>query len=252
MVANKFTPMERALMEGGHTLPDTEEKYSFFQTLGEARMFKTREQISREGARSLTDHVFVGMLSLFAMSQDYDYAPVAKEYARRTTQFGGFNRPSPGGTDMYQSIYSLMHPELMPGEKSDMLMKKVNISDKKMRAFLSKIAQGNVTTADARSILYRLERELKIQDPKLRAARRLVQDWDKLSTTQQQLATTQLVKHFRINARRSDLMPIFNKFAKEKGLMVSTGIGSRVAATVARKAAAFGAGYLVGKGTMGS
>ena len=33
----------------------------FIQSLGEARMFKTKQQIKGEGARSLTDHLFVSL-----------------------------------------------------------------------------------------------------------------------------------------------------------------------------------------------
>ena len=50
------------------------EELSFIQSLGEARMFKSRNQLEKEGARSLTDHLFVSLLALYAMSNDYKYA----------------------------------------------------------------------------------------------------------------------------------------------------------------------------------
>ena len=78
----------------------------FIQSLGEARMFKTRQQIKGEGARSLTDHLFVSLLSLYAMSNSYDHAPTVKQYARRTTMYGGFNRPSPSGTHISDNVYT--------------------------------------------------------------------------------------------------------------------------------------------------
>lgn len=222
----------------------------FIESLSEARMFKTRDQISREGARTLTDHLFVSLLSLFAMSNDYNYAPVAAEYARRTGSRGNYNSPNPSGTDLYQTIYSLKRPgEMFGSDKDGMLMNKVNLEDQHIKRFVDKLKTGNVSSAEAGQFFFRLERNLKIEDPKLRAARRLVQDWEKLSTTQRQLASTQIMKYFRISGKRSDLMPLFAKFTGDNNLEMSDTKKHKVAKTVARKAAAFGIGYAAGKAT---
>ena len=220
----------------------------FIESLGEARMFKSREQIANEGALVMTEHLFISMLSLYAMSQDYDHAPIAAEYARRTISRGNFNQPSPSGTDLYQTIFTLQRPdELFKSEKDALLMGKVNLEEKKLGQFLRKIAQGRVTDVEASSFFYRLERNLKIQDPKLRAARRLIQDWTKLTTQQQQLAATQLSKHFRLHGRRSDIMPLFMSFGKNSGLIVGSGKLKDIAAGVAKRAALFGVGYAIGR-----
>ena len=79
----------------------------FMQSLGEARMFKSKAQIAREGVRSVTDHVFVSCLSLYAISQDYNSAPMAKNYAKATIARGSFSAASPGGTDLYQTLYTV-------------------------------------------------------------------------------------------------------------------------------------------------
>lgn len=218
------------------------------QELGEARMFKTRDQIAREGSRTMTDHLFVSLLALYAMSNDYNYAPVAAEYARKTGQLGNYNRPSPSGTDLYQTIYSLQRPdEMFSGDKDEMLMGKVQVDTPKIKRFIDRLKTGNVTSQEASQFFFRLERQMKIQDPKLRAARRLIQDWPTLTTQQQQLASTQLMKHFRLHGRRSDIMPLFSKFAKDNSLVLGTGAMSKIA----KKAAEYGAyglaGYAVGR-----
>lgn len=226
----------------------SDKELSFMQELGEARMFKSRNQIEKEGARSLTDHLFVSLLSLYAMSNDYKYAPVAKEYARRTMNFGNFNRPSPSGTDLYQTMYSLQRPEeLFSKERDAMLMDKIQLEVPKIKRFLQQVKQGKVNPSTAQEFFFRLERNLKIQDPKLRAARRLTQDWTKLSTQQQQLVTTQLMRYFRLNARRSDLMPLYSSFAKDNKLEIGDEQKGSIAKTLAKGAAAFAAGYVAGK-----
>jgi len=226
----------------------------FIESLGEARMFKSREQISREGSRVVTDHLFVSLLSLYAMSNDYRYAPVASEYARRTISRGSFNSPSPGGTDLYQTIFSLQRPgEMFNGKADDMLMGKVNIDANRLKRFIRGIEQGNISSQEAGAFLYKLERDLKIQNPKLRAARRLTQDWDTISSTQQKLVVNQLMQHYRLNGRRSDIMPLFSSFAKENNLEMDQqekqSVAKRVAKGAAYAAGAFAVGYAAGKAT---
>jgi len=238
---------------------DIEEQYSdetrpknleFIQSLGEARMFKTRQQISKEGARGLTDHLFVGLMSLYAMSNDYKYAPQAKQYARRTGMYGGFNKASPSGTDIYQTLFTLNKPAgLADSERDKLLLAKVTIDQRKIRQFLKMLETGKVNPGQARAFFYKLEKNLAIQDPKLRAARRLIGDWGGLTSTQQQLASTQLNKYYRLNARRSDLTPMFKKFSDENNLNLDKGEKKTIKQRVARAVGAFAAGYTAGKMT---
>lgn len=229
----------------------SDKELSFMQELGEARMFKSRNQIEKAGARSLTDHLFVSLLGLYAMANDYKYAPVAKEYAKRTMNFGNFNRPSPSGTDLYQTMYSLQRPEeLFNQERDSMLMDKVQLETSKIKRFLQQVKQGNINPATAQEFFFRLERNLKIQDPKLKAARRLTQDWTNLSSQQQQLVTTQIMRYFRMNARRSDLMPLYSSFAKDNNLVLNDKEKGSIAKKLAVGAAAgFAAGMAIGKAT---
>ena len=137
MSEKKYTLRQYAEMEGGHTLGPESNGLEFIQSLGEARMFKTKQQLASAGARALTDHLFVGLLSLYAMSNDYKYAPMAKQYARRTGMYGGFGRPSPSGTDIYQTIHTILKPEgLADSEADKLLFAKVNLSQPKIRQFL--------------------------------------------------------------------------------------------------------------------
>lgn len=223
---------------------------SFIQSLGEAKMFRTRAQIASTGARVLSDHLLVSLMSLYAMSNNYKYAPVAREYAKRTIQLGNFNNPSPGGTDLYQTVFSLQRPELFGDNVADeMLMSKINIDQARIRKFLAGVRDGNITAQQAQQFFFRLEKQLKIQDPKLKAARRLTQDWTTLNSAQQKLVSTQIMRYFRLEARRSDLMPLYTKFAQDNHLVLDDGGKKSIAKSIAKGAAAFVAGYAVGKAT---
>lgn len=245
----KYTPMERALMEGGHEVPERkQEQYGFINSLGEARMFKTRQQIQSEGARSLLDHLFVGLMSLYVMSNNYEYAPVAAGYAQQTGRKGGFNTPSPTGTDLYQTLFTLGKPgELLNNDKDKLLLARSRVDQTRIKRFLQQIQTGKLPSGQAQQFFYKLEKDLSITSPKLRATRRLVQNWNELSTQQQQLAANQIMRYYRMEALRSDLRPIFTKFAAATGLAATPSRLGKIARTVARKGAAFGIGYLAGK-----
>jgi hypothetical protein len=219
----------------------------FIKDLSEAKMFKTRNQLSKEGVQSLTDHLFVGLMSLYAMSNSYEYAPVASEYARKTLMFGNFKNASPSGTDLYQMIHSLSNPGgLFSKPKDTMMSSRVNIDDRKIKQFMLRISTGKLSTGQAQQFFLRLEKDLGIQNPKLVASRRLVQDWKKLNTNQRQLATTHMMKHYRLNGRRSDLMPLFSNFAHDGNLVIGSKKKHKIAKAIAAGAAAFAGGYALG------
>lgn len=250
MSEQKYTLQQYAAMEGGHEMPVSDNSLSFIQSLGEARMFKSRSQIAGEGAQSITNHAFVSMLTLYAMSQDYNSAPVATKYAKATISRGSFGQPSPGGTDLYQTFFTLSKPDgLFKDPKDKLLMNKVTFDQAKTKAFLRRIQSGQVTQGEAQTFFYRLEKQLAITDPKLRAARRLTQNWPKLTTQQRTLVASQLDRHFRQNAIRSDIYPHFKRFAKSGNLIVGQGTTKKIAKRIARGAAAFAIGYAAAKAT---
>jgi hypothetical protein len=252
MTDKKYTLEQYSAMQGGHAMPTEENgtQLSFIQSLGEARMFKTKQQIKGEGARSLTDHLFVSMLSLYSMSTDYKTAPQVAAYARRTNMYGGFNRPSPSGTDVYQTLFTLSKPTGLADSPADkLLLAKVNLDQRKIKQFMKMLETGKVNPGQASAFLYKLEKQLAITDPKLRAARRLIGDWTTASTQQRQLAATQLNKYYRMSARRSDLNPIFKKFTDDNGLVMGAKKKRSIKATIARKVGAFAAGYAAGSVT---
>ena len=63
-MTDKYTLQQYAAMQGGHEMEQESNNLSFIESLGEARMYKTRNQIKSDGARGITDHVFMSMMSL--------------------------------------------------------------------------------------------------------------------------------------------------------------------------------------------
>ena len=138
---------------------------------------------------------------------------------------------------------------IVDSAKDTLLLKKITVDNTRIKGFLRKIQNGSMSHGEAQSFFYRLESQLNIQDPKLRAARRLTQNWSKLTTGQRTLVATQLDRYYKTAAYRSDMRPIFMKFAKNNGLIVGASKAGKIAKRIARGAAAFTAGYVAGKMT---
>lgn len=250
MSEQKYTLQQYAQMQGGHEMEENDNSLSFMQSLGEARMYKSRSQIASNGARSITDHAFVSLLSLYAMSQDYESAPVATKYAKSTISRGSFSQPSPGGTDLYQTLFTLSKPKgMFKNEKDTLLMNKVTFDENKTKAFLRRMQTGQISQGEAQNFFFKLEKQLAITDPKLKAARRLTQNWGNLTTAQRTLVASQLDRHYRANALRSDMYPLFKRFAKNNALIAGSGTTKKIAKRIARGAAAFAVGYAAAKAT---
>ena len=251
MEEKKYTAAQYARMAGGHALEEDEQyKYDFINELilSEARMFRSKEQISGNGVRMLADNLFVNLLSLYTMSQDYNYAPVAKKYAQKTVLPGNFNRPSPSNTDLYMALHSLKNADkYMSKEKDAMLANKITLRDNQIKVFLNKIRTGNINKGQAQAFFYKLEKDLKIMDPKLRAARRLAQNWETLTTQQRELVGTQLGNFYKMKGRRSEMMPLFTQFTKDNDLMLTPKEKSSIAGTLTKMAVGAAAGYAIGK-----
>jgi hypothetical protein len=69
-----------------------------------------------------------------------------------------------------------------------------------------------------RSFFMELERSFDIQDSSYRGVRRMAQDWKDLSSGQRKLIVTRILQFYRTKAIRSELYPIFKKYAKSNGL----------------------------------
>jgi hypothetical protein len=66
-------------------------------------------------------------------------------------------------------------------------------------------------------LFLRLEKQLNITDSKLRAMRRLTQDWPSLTQMQREILVTRMLQFYRKNARRSELMVFLEDLGKTKG-----------------------------------
>lgn len=220
------------------------EDFSFIRdNCNESKMFRNAN-LSQLTLRDTVDSVFLNMLTLYMLSKEFETRPFAQNYATKTMTFGNFAIPRVGGTDLYQGLHIILNPDsktahgLKADQQNTALAAQLRINAKFVKDFLRGVASGTLDNTTAIRLLYRLEGQLGIDVSNYKSLRRLIADWDNLSTHQRQMCVTRLLQYYRLRGRRSELLPVLETLAKNKGLEL-TGVGNA-------EIAAVGAGAVVG------
>jgi len=218
----KYTAKQYAEMYGGHSM--TEDKkglnLGFIGTeITESKMFRTKNRVEGTSNRDMADFAFMNMMALYILSQEYDFAPAAQGYAKRTMMYGNFNNYRQSGTDLYMALNSLKQGTSTATDKDQVQQAKINLPEMKIRQFLQQIAFGRPIVSP-QTFFLTLERGLDIQNSNYRSVRRLAQDWKKLNSMQKQLLITRMLQFFRTKALRSELYSFIRDMARSQGLEI--------------------------------
>lgn len=223
------------------------EDFSFIrENCNESKMFRNA-YLNQLTLRDTVDSVFLNLLTLYMLSKEFETRPFAQNYATKTLTFGNFAIPRVGGTDLYQGLHIILNPdgktasELKAPEQNQALATQLKTNAKYVKDFLRGIASGTLDSTTAIRILYRLEGQMDIDVSNYKSLRRLIADWDNLSTHQKQMCVTRLLQYYRLRGRHSEFLPVLETLAKNKGMEL-TDVGNA-------EIAAVGAGAVVGSRT---
>jgi len=197
--------------------PDTKKQYAFIGDLMESKMFRSKSRVEGHNARDMADFAFMNMLALYILTNEYDFAVAAQDYAKRTMMYGNFNNFRAGGTDLNIALTAVKNGMSDAGEKNKLQSDKLAFNEIKMKAFLNTVKAGRKPQS-VQSFFMRLERDLDIQNSNYRSIRRLVQDWPRLNKMQKQLVITRMMQFFRAKALRSELYSYIRDLSRSQGL----------------------------------
>ena len=248
-----------------------EEKFSFIKdNCNESKMFRNN-YLSSMTLRDAVDNAFLSLLTLYIFNKEFETAPFAQAYAQRTMIYGGFKEPRTSGTDLYQALHIATYPggktagKLNGPEQNAALGTRLHIKEKMAKDFLRAMSNGTLDRAEAIRLMYKLESQMNIDISNYKSLRRLITDWENLTTFQRQICVTRLLQYYRTRARRSDLYSMLETMAKSKGWELDAVSNAEIAAigpaaaingtsssastlsSVAKVAAAGVAGYALAK-----
>ena len=220
--------------------------FSFInENCNESKMFRNN-YLSQLTLRDTVDSVFLNLLTLYMLSKEFETAPFAQDYAHRTLMFGNFTAPRISGTDLYQGIHIMLNPtgpvgqQLKAGDQNLVLGTQLRTNVKLLKEFLKGIANGTLDRTTAIRIMYRLEGQMAIDISNYKSLRRLITDWENLSTHQREMCVTRLLQYYRIRGKRSELYPVLDVLSRNKGYEVTAAGNAELAAVGAGALAASG------------
>lgn len=222
--------------------------------------------------RTVADFAFLDLLAVYILSNEYETAPAAANYANKTMYFRNFNKARLTGTDLYTSLNILTNPESVFAknirqnlEADTILRDKINLNLPTVKRYLDLLADNKLRSEDAQVLLLRLEKQLNITDSKLKSIRRLAQQWPGLNAMQRELVVARMLQFYKKNAKRSEMMAFLEDMSKQKGYKLSGPIDAELAnlgvgakrgsvvgalAPLAVAALGFKAGQWLGRGGM--
>lgn len=196
---------------------------SFVKDLNESSQYRTRFSLANVTPRTIADHAFIDMIVLWILYNEYDYAPIAMEYARKTTLFGNFDAYRQSSTDLYMTLHILVSKNVSlvkHDESAKVFMDRLHLNTNQIMVYFKKITNNDLTSLYARQFLQKIERDLKIEDSNYRSVRRLAQNWGLLTNYQKSLVATKILQFYSFNASRSELNHLMTELAQNKGFIL--------------------------------
>ncbi len=190
------------------------------QLLTEARMFKSRQGVSKFSAREIADMAFAHCIALQVMNREFKYTSVAKSYASRTSSYGNYDYFRSNGTDLYVMLHALFGKgsiiKFDDEKNSKILLSRMKSDIMPFREFLSHIGSSGSNTDTEQRMLMRLQGALYISNSKLRSMKRLAGDWENLKTREKRTLVSSLLTYFRSNSPMSSLTTYIQRLARER------------------------------------
>lgn len=198
-----------------------ETKRKRMQRLDE-RMHLGERNTRKMTSRQIADHVFMDLIGLWIMSNVFDFAADAKDYADNTRRGAGrFAKWKVGKTDLYNSIHILLRKrtDMFTSEADAVLLEKIKLKSTDVVSYLDRIAKGKASESFVRTMLQRIEGDLRIEDSTFRSLRRIAQEWNGAQTSARRLTLTRMVQFYNANARQCEMAAMIRKMAKSENLL---------------------------------
>lgn len=189
--------------------------------LCESRVYRYSKNFNKFDGRDVANLLYITTLLTYMFTLDDETQDYGTTYARQTSQYGSYGTFRTHATDLYMLAYQISNPDnshvkLSNSTESKKFINSLFFFPRAHLAFMSHLAHGKMTTAEAYSYLYRLENQLKIADAKYKRWRRLVLDWVDLKDIQKQLVIAQTIQEIRKYSVGSEMVIPLTSMLKDR------------------------------------
>ena len=180
-------------------------------TLTESQLYRSNAMGKSFKSDSVSQLLFLNTLALTLMIQDRAQYNYAKEYAKKTTNYGSYLLFRNVATDLYTLAHHVRFPQskslkLQDNKKGEDYLDALRFDDKMHYKMMQRIARGDRNLINTlKPYLMRLENQLKVPS-RLRSLRREVTDWSTLSQSQREKTVGKLYDEMRRTGKTGELM----------------------------------------------
>lgn len=189
--------------------------FEFVKELSEAKLFKNPTKLADTSIGDIADSFFNAVLGLSIMNNTDPKA--AQKYAQQTLTYSNLDDWRSSGSDLHNMAHILANTRRYDNRLS--IDRVVSLPEMQYKQYLRNIASGKNDASFNRTFLLNLQRNLGINDSGLRAARRLVGDWDRALPNEKQLASTRVFYGMQHDLQNSDLYNPITRSIKNNKLL---------------------------------
>lgn len=192
--------------------------------------FRTYRALMNNNSKHMANLLFFELLRLTFMYKVYDLSAIASEYSKQTI-IRPMNSPFTLRDTEVKSLlryFNDIHDNDSVLSKNDnIFLNQVNVDDYKILTYLRKMMNMSSLGTHADIMLKQLQKDLKVDDPKLRAMLTLVIKWETLTGNDMRLLVERIKNFGLLHLRHSKLTKEINKFANEKSVYVKDEDGNK-------------------------
>lgn len=186
--------------------------------ISEGKLFRNTGGYRRFNGRDIADLLYINTLAVFLLNYDTQTAHIARDYAKKTAQYGSYALFRTHATDLYLQSFVASFPlntnvKLEDHDRSTKFLQGLRFLGRDHQKIMRRLGMGNVRRGEMIQYLYRLESQLKISSSKLKQVRRQLGNWEMLRYPDKQRAFTYVLQELR-RVGRTTQQELYQPLAK--------------------------------------
>lgn len=192
--------------------------FSFIKSLSEGRLIRSSKKLENLTLKNVTDLFFLHVMILEILKYEYDFAPFALQYAKKTWRTYSDKSFRSNGTDLALLAHSLANlDDYFKTPKDEVFKNRIYYNEREFKEYIKRIMYNRINKERDRRYTLKISYDLHVEMA-YRAIRRLVIDWEKNNRHEKQLVVTRLLMAIRHKGILSDLYPPLQALAEKQKL----------------------------------
>jgi hypothetical protein len=192
--------------------------YSLLNELSESALFPSRKSLGKYDPQEISELAYLHIIGInILLLEEYSHV-WAVNYSKKTTRASNFRKWRNDATDLYVMMHALTDSTEHLGDDSEADYYRDGLSIYPTLIYRWLVNAPVEKEADTKRLFTKMDQMFRIRNGSMRAIRRLVQDWENLSTYDRKLAMTRLLQFMRSRCPKSDILTQLTKLASSNKL----------------------------------